>query len=182
VRSPDKHNWHDDARQLRREGMSCREIAERLGRNVKTVESVFHHDRVVAQRGEQPKRKRNLGLLESAPAVPGLLPVWHSRQTIDFARVDVDVWQDLRDEHIFTMAGEYVATSLGGKTVYLHHMVLGPVPRSSGMQADHINKDRFDNRRCNLRIVTAKENQRNRGGKFERCWARQEGIGWSAAA
>jgi hypothetical protein len=32
----------------------------------------------------------------------------------------------------------------------------------------------LDNRRSNLRAVTARENQRNRGGVYERCWARQQ--------
>jgi len=43
---------------------------------------------------------------------------------------------------------------------YLHRFVLG---LNGELQADHINRNRLDNRRCNLRIATHNDNQRNRG-------------------
>ena len=47
---------------------------------------------------------------------------------------------------------------LGDK--YLHRLILNP---STDMQIDHINKNKLDNRRCNLRVCTNSENQMNRG-------------------
>lgn len=48
----------------------------------------------------------------------------------------------------------------GGKRVlYLHRAIMHP---PLGMQVDHVNGDGLDNRRCNLRVVTATENQRNK--------------------
>jgi hypothetical protein len=47
-----------------------------------------------------------------------------------------------------------------GSKVYLHRMVLKAQP---GHIVDHINRDRLDNRRENLRFVTARENCENRG-------------------
>lgn len=44
------------------------------------------------------------------------------------------------------------------RTVYLHREVFGPTPN----QVDHINGDRLDNRRANLRAATHTENVRNR--------------------
>jgi hypothetical protein len=44
--------------------------------------------------------------------------------------------------------------------VYLHREILGLVP-GDGIQADHINGDKLDNRRVNLRVCTAAENQQN---------------------
>jgi len=57
----------------------------------------------------------------------------------------------------------YAATSLHEPTkmnVPLHHLVIGkPLGR---LQVDHISRDRLDNRKCNLRIVTARGNHGNR--------------------
>lgn len=49
----------------------------------------------------------------------------------------------------------------GGKHVALrlHTLLAWPPP---GMQVDHINGDRLDNRRCNLRVVTRAVNLQNR--------------------
>ncbi len=49
-----------------------------------------------------------------------------------------------------------------GKYQKLHHAVL---PGQKGMQIDHINGDKFDNRIENLRLVSPSQNQRNRGAQ-----------------
>ena len=51
----------------------------------------------------------------------------------------------------------YIHSMLGGRHIRLHNLLLG-VPN---MVVDHINGDRTDNRRCNLRLCTNKENVRN---------------------
>mgnify|MGYP001578917722 CR=1 FL=1 len=43
--------------------------------------------------------------------------------------------------------------------IYMHRLLLAP---SEFMQIDHINRNTLDNRRNNLRIVHASENNRNR--------------------
>lgn len=45
------------------------------------------------------------------------------------------------------------------KHIRMHRLILNP-PKN--MQVDHINHNKLDNRRCNLRIVTNQENQFNR--------------------
>lgn len=52
----------------------------------------------------------------------------------------------------------YVMISQGKKYERLHRVILG-LPAE---WVDHINRDRLDNRRINLRTVTATENNRNR--------------------
>lgn len=45
------------------------------------------------------------------------------------------------------------------RSISLHHMVLGkPL---NNLEIDHINRNPLDNRRCNLRIVTKRENHHN---------------------
>lgn len=50
--------------------------------------------------------------------------------------------------------------------VSMHRMVLLPSP---GEQVDHVNGDRLDNRRCNLRIASCSQNNANRkpAGRFK---------------
>lgn len=47
------------------------------------------------------------------------------------------------------------------KGVYLHRLILGP--ECEGSHVDHVNRDPLDNRRQNLRICTAHQNNMNRG-------------------
>lgn len=60
----------------------------------------------------------------------------------------------------WSTARGYIRTLIRGKTVALHRLLMNP---QSNMQVDHINHDKTDNRRCNLRLASHAENQRNRG-------------------
>lgn len=65
---------------------------------------------------------------------------------------------DLVKSHTWSIARGYVRTVIKGKTVYFHRLVLG----ADDEEVDHINMDRLDNRKANLRLATHAENQRNR--------------------
>lgn len=54
---------------------------------------------------------------------------------------------------------QYVSGRLNGRHVYLHRLVAGA---QKGQIVDHINGDTLDNRRSNLRIVSASQNMQNR--------------------
>lgn len=46
-----------------------------------------------------------------------------------------------------------------GKAIFMHRIIMRTPP---GMVTDHINRDKLDNRRSNLRVCSASENQHNR--------------------
>lgn len=74
-------------------------------------------------------------------------------------------------------------TGKRGKKVYLHQLLL---PKETGLEIDHINRNRLDNRRRNLRYATKSENihnarlkSNNRSGFKGVYWDQQTGR-WRA--
>jgi hypothetical protein len=72
------------------------------------------------------------------------------------ALIDADVAERLAGRKFYQSKRGYVQTARGE---YLHHLVVGKPPR--GWHTDHINGDRSDNRRRNLRHVSPSCNGRN---------------------
>jgi len=60
-------------------------------------------------------------------------------------------------------------------TYLMHRLILGV---TGAYQADHINGDRLDNRRANLRRVTFLENQQNRAS-YRGSTSRYRGVSWN---
>lgn len=163
-RSP---TWHGEARRLSSQGVSQREIARRFNRSVGAVHKALNPEKYEQRR---TRGRRNISTIQEAdPGIPGLIPVYHKGRIVDFARVDIGRWDELREHHLYLRAKGYAGFSREGRQVYLHHEVLGQyLTRESGLNTDHINRDPLDNRANNLRIVTTQENLANRGGQFER--------------
>lgn len=62
--------------------------------------------------------------------------------------------------HNWSLSGDgYPMTYVKGKLIKIHHMVLGKPEK--GLVTDHINRDKLDNRKSNLRFVTQRENLLN---------------------
>lgn len=79
-----------------------------------------------------------------------------------YAIVDADMAY-LADEHKFALATTGYGQSSHVKHVKIHHLIVG-YPKK-GYVVDHINRNRLDNRRVNLRTVTASENAQNAKGQ-----------------
>ena|SRR3990167_578343 len=97
-----------------------------------------------------------------------------------FAIVDyADFLRFARFNWSFHSAG-YAFRKIGNKNAYMHREIMRP---PKGMEVDHINGDKLDNRRENLRVCTHAQNSRNRKGinvsfdKRKHKWRAQIGIG-----
>jgi hypothetical protein len=120
------------------------------------------------RRTDAPKREARLRKADVDPEIPGLLPIRkRGDKIVDFARVDLDDWERLRTRKFSLVANGYVQTRWEeGQNWSLHHIVLGVRlnrDEHPGKCCDHINRDKLDNRKANLRIVSYGENNRNRG-------------------
>lgn len=62
---------------------------------------------------------------------------------------------------------------INGKQVYMHRMILDA---PAGSDVDHVNRDSLDNRRCNLRIATRRQNNANAVRKIHT--SRFKGVSW----
>jgi hypothetical protein len=110
------------------------------------------------------------GTSERSAVMTHAIPVWRKGQIVAYAQVDgQDV--DQVSAHRWSLHNRGYAITGGGSTkVLMHRMILGLASergsgRGSGAsrpQADHINGDKLDNRRVNLRVVTNQQNHQNR--------------------
>lgn len=94
-----------------------------------------------------------------------LVPIGTRRVTGQFALIDAED-ADVVLPYPWSLSHGYACRirrptdPQGGSHVYMHRVIAGtPV----GMETDHINRDRLDNRRANLRIVTRVQNSANIG-------------------
>lgn len=98
----------------------------------------------------------------------------------DVARLSEHKWQT--SSHRSAEGGCYFLTSIGGKTTYMHRLVLNA---PADLEIDHINNDASDNRRENLRLATRQQNCANRKGYnpksgFRGVYPQTNGATWRA--
>lgn len=81
----------------------------------------------------------------------------------EFAIVDALKFEELNQHPWHLSSGGYAIRNFrvgkATKSVRMHHMVIGKPPK--GFVTDHINTNKLDNRRVNLRFVTKAGNARN---------------------
>jgi len=90
-------------------------------------------------------------------------------------------WCAYREPRMFNnwYAATNVRTSKGKyRSVSMHRLILGDC--CEGMTVDHINHNGLDNRRSNLRIATATQQQQNR--KQTKGYSRFKGVTWNKNA
>lgn len=94
-----------------------------------------------------------------------VVPARKAGSIVANVKVDVDMWHDLISGGINLSPDGYPQTRKNGVTILVHRYVFRAAP---GTICDHINRDRLDARRANLRIVTASESLRNSNHSFRK--------------
>lgn len=84
---------------------------------------------------------------------------------------------DSRKWHINSMGYAVWRGIDNGKKVTIRlHRLINKTPH--GLVTDHINHNRLDNRRCNLRSCTQSENQRNKTDQGKGYWFHKQNKNW----
>lgn len=81
--------------------------------------------------------------------------------------IDKNILSKIKNHKFHKTQYGYVATKIDNKIIFLHHLIL---PIKDGLEVDHINNNKLDNRRCNLRLVTRSQNQMNIKTSKGVCW------------
>lgn len=77
----------------------------------------------------------------------------------DVALVDDQDYEELSRRSWYISSSGYACTWLYGKNARMHRMIM---KAESGLDVDHINHNKLDNRRSNLRLCTRSQNNANR--------------------
>lgn len=140
---------------LYRDGIEYDEITRQTNISLFGIQRVLKRAGIPCDRKHQRRQARK-AVPTDDPAVYRLaLP------SGEFVLVDADIAEKMA-RYCWHMgnSGYARAKVKPGKHVILHRFIMGDPP-SNGLMVDHINRDRLDNRRANLRWVTATENARN---------------------
>lgn len=92
--------------------------------------------------------------------------------------VDLDIWEELKGFSWWISKQGYASTSFypPRQNVFLHHFVLEKM-QNVGLDVDHINGNRLDNRKKNLRYAERYQNSHNRKELDEKNTSGFTGVG-----
>lgn len=87
-----------------------------------------------------------------------------NKEIIDYSIVSEEDYLELNKYKWYISNNEYVEGKYNNKTISMHKFIMNIILNKDSKHkiVDHINSNKFDNRRDNLRIVTHSENARNR--------------------
>ncbi len=80
--------------------------------------------------------------------------------------IDKEDYEKVKNYRWYCNSSGYAVTANSGHVMRLHSVILDcHLSKLSGYTIDHINRNRLDNRKCNLRICTHSENTQNQKRK-----------------
>lgn len=77
----------------------------------------------------------------------------------EYGLCDIEDWNEIKKHSWYMNQGGYLTTYIDKKQVRLHHLIL---PNKEGYVVDHVNRNKLDNRKTNLRYATDRANAINR--------------------
>lgn len=98
--------------------------------------------------------------------------------SIDYELLSKYKWHICHDYAVTNRKAIDANGHLKRRLIYLHKFIINP---PKGMEVDHINGNKLDNRRCNLRIATRSQNQINTK-KISGCTSKYRGVSWHKSA
>ncbi len=105
------------------------------------------------------------------------LPVYRRGKVVAETVVDADAVALIAGRRLVLHSGGYALVRDGNQPAYLHRLLMRD-ELEPGLEVDHRNRDRLDNRRSNLRIVTHAQNGQNVAGQPHKT-SRHRGVSWS---
>jgi len=82
----------------------------------------------------------------------GNVAAWALIDTADYERVIAYRW------YLNPYGYAFSPRAIEGASIFLQGFVLGRIAEGDGLHVDHINRDRLDNRKANLRVVSVSDN------------------------
>ena len=118
---------------------------------------------------EEPKNKRNTWTPNDIVVYETYAEVYlrnNKQKLMGIAKIDVEDIDLIKNFKWCLHKRGYPSTRFDKKSIAMHRILIRKVPK--GRVRDHVNRDKLDNRRCNLRIVSIKENASNKERQITR--------------
>lgn len=101
-----------------------------------------------------------------------------NKKIIDHAKVDIEDFENV-NKYKWRKLDGYAKGKVDDKDILLHQFIMGTPPKDHLI--DHIDNDRLNNTRANLRFATKGQNSQNRAKK-DNCTSKYKGVIWHSIA
>ncbi len=106
-----------------------------------------------------------------------------TKTSLKYSKIDLDDYKFIKDKiwgfHNCGYSHHVYRTNKKNTRIYLHRYILEQNGFDlSEKEVDHINGDRLDNRKCNLRIVTEQQNRYNLSKRSGNCTSKYKGVSY----